>query len=156
GVGSICRVLSIAPSAYYATVARQKNPCVRNQKDKELCDDIRRVWNNNFCVYGARKVWHQLKREGMDVARCTVERLMRRMGLKGVIRGKGGRTTRPDPARPCPQDLVQRQFHAPAGGFNRSSQHLNIGGIDDDRETEIGAVHKAQIVFARTAACLAA
>ncbi|EGE47861.1 Transposase for insertion sequence element IS629 [Acetobacter pomorum DM001] len=109
GVGSICRVLSIAPSAYYATVARQKNPCVRSQKDKELCDDIRRVWNNNFCVYGARKVWHQLRREGVDVARCTVERLMRRMGLKGVIRGKGVRTTRPDPQRPCPQDLVQRQ-----------------------------------------------
>ena len=114
GVGSICRVLSIAPSAYYATVARQKNPCVRSQKDKELCDDIRRLWNNNFCVYGARKVWHQLKREGLDVARCTVERLMRRMRLKGVIRGKGVRTTRPDPQRPCPQDLVQRQFHAPA------------------------------------------
>ncbi|WP_148425101.1 IS3 family transposase, partial [Komagataeibacter europaeus] len=80
----------------------------------ELCDDIRRVWNDNFCVYGARKVWHQLRREGLDVARCTVERLMRRMGLKGVIRGKGVRTTRPDPQRPCPQDLVQRQFHAPA------------------------------------------
>lgn len=114
GVGSICRVLSIAPSAYYAYRARQKNPCMRSQKDKELCDDIRRVWNDNFCVYGARKVWHQLRREGLDVARCTVERLMRRMGLKGVIRGKGIRTTRPDPARPCPQDLVQRQFHAPA------------------------------------------
>ena len=114
GVGSICRVLSVAPSAYYAYRARQKNPCVRSQKDKELCDDICRVWNDNFCVYGARKVWHQLKREGLDVARCTVERLMRRMGLKGVIRGKGVRTTRPDPARPCPQDLVQRQFHAPA------------------------------------------
>ena len=114
GVGSICRVLSIAPSAYYAYRARQKNPCMRSQKDKELCHEIRRVWNDNFCVYGARKVWHQLKREGLDVARCTVERLMRRMGLKGVIRGKGVRTTRPDPARPCPQDLVQRQFHAPA------------------------------------------
>ncbi|WP_147061306.1 IS3 family transposase [Kozakia baliensis] len=114
GVGSICRVLSIAPSAYYAYRARQKNPCVRSQKDKERCDDIRRVWNDNFCVYGARKVWHQLRREGLDVARCTVERLMRRMGLKGVIRGKGVRTTRPDPQRPCPQDLVQRQFHAPA------------------------------------------
>ena len=114
GVGSICRVLSIAPSAYYAYRARQKNPCMRSQKDKELCDDIRRVWNDNFCVYGVRKVWHQLRREGLDVARCTVERLMRRMGLKGVIRGKGVRTTRPDPARPCPQDLVQRQFHAPA------------------------------------------
>lgn len=114
GVGSICRVLSIAPSAYYATVARQKNQCVRSQKDKELCHEIRRVWNDNFCVYGARKVWYQLKREGLDVARCTVERLMRRMGLKGVIHGKGVRTTRPDPARPCPQNLVQRQFHAPA------------------------------------------
>ncbi|MCP1240805.1 IS3 family transposase [Acetobacter lovaniensis] len=102
GVGSICRVLSIAPSAYYATAAKQKNPSVRSQKDKELSDDIRRVWNDNFCVYGARKVWHQLRREGRTIARCTVERLMRRMGLKGVIRGKGVRTTRPDPARPCP------------------------------------------------------
>ncbi|WP_459987153.1 IS3 family transposase [Komagataeibacter kakiaceti] len=114
GVGSICRVLSIAPSAYYAYRARQENPCVRSQKDKELCHEICRVWNDNFCVYGARKVWHQLKREGLDVARCTVERLMRRMGLKGVMCGKGVRTTRPDPARPCPQDLVRRQFHAPA------------------------------------------
>ncbi|BCK74678.1 transposase [Acetobacter aceti NRIC 0242] len=114
GVGSICRVLSIAPSAYYAYRARQKNPCVRSQKDKELCHEIRRIWNDNFCVYGVRKVWHQLRREGLDVARCTVERLMHRMGLKGVMRGKGVRTTRPDPARPCPQDLVQRQFHAPA------------------------------------------
>ncbi|MDN7351020.1 IS3 family transposase [Acetobacter senegalensis] len=114
GVGSICRVLSIAPSAYYASRARQENPCVRSQKDKELCHEICWVWNNNFCVYGARKVWHQLKREGLDVARCTVERLMRRMGLKGVMHGKGVRTIRPDPARPCPQDLVRRQFHAPA------------------------------------------
>lgn len=65
-------------------------------------------------MYGARKVWHQLKREGLDVARCTVERLMRQMGLKGVIRGKGIKTTRPDPQRSCSQDLAQRQFHAPA------------------------------------------
>lgn len=114
GVGSICKVLPIAPSVYYATVSRQKNPCVRSQKDHELCDEICRVWHDNFCVYGARKVWHHLRREGRLVARCTVERLMRQMGLKGVIRGKGVRTTRPDPQRPCPQDLVQRQFHAPA------------------------------------------
>lgn len=113
-VGSICRVLSIAPSVYYASVTRQKNPCMRSQKDKGLCDEIRRVWNDNFCVYGARKIWYQFRREGRIIARCTVERLMCQMGLKGVIRGKGIRTTRPDPQRPCPQDLVQRQFHAPA------------------------------------------
>ncbi|MFB9871810.1 IS3 family transposase [Acetobacter farinalis] len=62
---------------------------MRSQKDKELCHEVRRVWNDNFCVYGARKVWHQLRREGWSVARCTVERLMRQMGLKGVIRGRG-------------------------------------------------------------------
>ncbi|KAB8124511.1 hypothetical protein D3W54_10365 [Komagataeibacter medellinensis] len=97
GVGSICKILPIAPSVYYAAVARQKNPCLRSQKDKELSDEIRRVWNDNFCVYGARKVWHQLRREGRTIARCTVERLMRQMGLKGVMRGKGIRTTRSDP-----------------------------------------------------------
>lgn len=94
GVGSICKILPIAPSVYYAAVARQKNPCLRSQKDKELSDEIRRVWNDNFCVYGARKAWYQLRREGRTIARCTVER--------------------PDPQRLCPQDLVQRQFHAPA------------------------------------------
>lgn len=89
GVGSICRVLPIAPSVYYAHQARQKHPPARSAKDRWLCDEIRRIWKDNFCVYGARKVWHQLRREGMDVARCTVERLMRQMRLKGVIRGKG-------------------------------------------------------------------
>nr|MBS0964381.1 IS3 family transposase [Acetobacter persici] len=63
---------------------------MRSQKDKGLCDEIRRVWKDNFCVYGARKVWHRLRREGRNVARCTVEGLMRQMGLKGIIRGKGG------------------------------------------------------------------
>lgn len=89
GVGSICRVLPIAPSVYYAHQARQKHSPARSAKDRWLCDEIRRIWKDNSCVYGARKVWHQLRREGMNLARCTVERLMRQMRLKGVIRGKG-------------------------------------------------------------------
>ena len=112
GVGSICRVLSIAPSVYYAYRARQKKPCVRNQKDKELCHKIRRVWNDNFCVYGARKVWHQLRREGFTIARCTVERLMRSLGLQGAVRGKVKRTTFPSKENRDPFDLVKRDFTA--------------------------------------------
>ena len=75
---------------------------------------IRRIWHDNRSVYGARKVWHSLQREGRKVARCTVERLMRQMGLKGVIRGRKVITTRPDTARPCPDDRVNRQFQAEA------------------------------------------
>jgi len=73
-----------------------------------------RVFAENFAVYGARKVWRQLKREGFDVARCTVERLMRELGLEGAIRGKPVRTTVSDKAAPCPLDRVNRRFHAPA------------------------------------------
>ncbi|WP_215763117.1 IS3 family transposase [Acetobacter sp. P1H12_c] len=92
GIGSICMVLQIASSVYYAYRARQKNPRVRSQKNKELCHEIHRLWNDNFRVYGVRKVWHHLSRKSRIVARCTVEglmRQMRQMGLKGVIRGKG-------------------------------------------------------------------
>lgn len=114
GVGSICKVLSIAPSVYYAHRRRQNAPSARAQRDDTLCTRIRQIWTENFCVYGARKVWHQLKREKVTVARCTVERLMKRLGLKGAVRGRQLKTTRPDPARPCPEDLVHRQFRAPA------------------------------------------
>ena len=117
GVEPICRVLPIAPSTYHAHVARRADPekCSdRAKRDMTLKLEITRVFKENFEVYGARKVWHPLKREGHDVARCTVERLMQNMGIQGVIRGKTLRTTVQDKAAPCPLDHVNRQFHAPA------------------------------------------
>ena len=115
GVEPICRVLPIAPSTYYAHAARQADPqrrSARDQRDRALAREIERVWNENFRVYGVRKVWRQLRREGFDVARCTVERLMKRLGLRGVIRGKGVRTTVSDANAPCPLDHVRRIFKA--------------------------------------------
>lgn len=86
----------------------------RARRDAELVPEIQRVRRENFQVCGVRKVWHQLRREGFDVARCTVERLMKTMGIRGVVRGKPLTTTIPDPALPCPKDKVNRQFRAPA------------------------------------------
>jgi transposase InsO family protein len=117
GVEPICRLLPITPSTYHAHRAQRDDPCRlpgRVKRDAELRVEIARVHAENFGVYGARKVWRQLKREGFEVARCTVERLMRTMGLQGVVRGKRIRTTVPDPAQPCPRDKVNRQFQAPA------------------------------------------
>src|SRR4051812_42383174 len=91
GVESICKLLPIAPSTYYEHKARQSDPRRiprRAQRDAELRGSIRRVWQENFRVYGARKVWKQLNREGIPIARCTVERLMRQEGLRGVVRGR--------------------------------------------------------------------
>ena len=116
GVEPICRVLKIAPSTYHAHDARRRRPDTalpRVQRDAALSVEIRRVFDENFQVYGVRKVWRQLVREGEDVARCTVARLMRRMGLQGVIRGRRVRTTISDNAAPCPLDRVNRQFRAP-------------------------------------------
>jgi putative transposase len=116
GVEPICRVLPIAPSTYYAHAARRADPgrrSVRARHDDELRVEIQRVFRENFCVYGVRKVWRQLGREGITVARCTVARLMRSMGLQGAVRGRKVRTTIPDPAAPCPLDRVNRQFQAP-------------------------------------------
>jgi putative transposase len=116
GVEPICRVLLIAPSTYYEHAARKANPDrrpARERRDAELSHEIRRVFAENFGVYGVRKVWRQLQREGIDVARCTVARLMRQMGLQGVVRGKSIRTTVSDAAAPCPRDRVNRQFNAP-------------------------------------------
>jgi transposase InsO family protein len=116
GVEPICRVLPIASSTYHAYDARRVDPSrapARSQRDAVLCAQIRRVWEENFQVYGVRKVWRQLKREGIEVARCTVARLMRRLGLKGATRGKPVRTTISDKAMPCPADKVNRQFQAP-------------------------------------------
>ena len=117
GVEPICKVLPIAPSTYYDHVARRRDPArlsARAKRDMALKVEVRRVFEENFRVYGLRKAWRQLQREGFDVARCTVERLMREMGLQGVIRGKPIRTTVSDKAAPCPLDKVNRQFHAPA------------------------------------------
>ncbi len=115
GVEPICRILEIAPSTYYEHLAKRVDPDLRSNRahrDEALCTEIRRVWEENFQVYGARKVWRQLVREGSRVARCTVERLMRKLGLADVVRGKGTRTTISDKAQPCPQDKVNRQFRA--------------------------------------------
>jgi len=115
GVEPICKVLQIAPSGYRRHAARQRNPslnCMRVQRDATLIPDIERVWQANLQVYGADKVWRQMNREGVSVARCTVERLMRGLGLQGVRRGKVVRTTIPDNAVPCPLDRVNRQFKA--------------------------------------------
>src|SRR3954454_18991196 len=116
GVEPICRVLPIAPSTYHAHAARRADPGklpARAQRDITLTAEIRRVYEENFRVYGIRKVWRQLLREGTAVARCTVARLMRTMGLRGVVRGKRVRTTISNAAAPCPLDRVNRQFNAP-------------------------------------------
>ena len=115
GVEPICKVLQIAPSAYRRHAALQREPqrrCARAQRDDVLVPEIERVWNANMQVYGVDKVWRQLAREGLSVARCTVERLMRRRGLRGVMRGKIVRTTISDGKAPCPSDKVNRQFRA--------------------------------------------
>lgn len=115
GVEPICRQLQIAPSTYYEQKARQADPSrlpARAQRDIELRVEIHRVWHENFCAYGVRKTWKQLNREGIGVARCTVRRLMRVLGLRGVVRGKGFKTTIPDTAALRPADLVNRQFTA--------------------------------------------
>ena len=117
GVEPICKVLPIAPSTYHAHVAGRLDPSkcsARALRDAALRPEIERVFAENFEVYGARKVWRQMMREGFDVARCTVERLMKGMGLAGVIRGKPVRTTISDKSAPCPLDRVNRVFHAPA------------------------------------------
>ena len=115
GVAPICRVLSahgipIAPSTYYDARCRESAPSPARRRDAELCEHIARVHGENFGVYGARKVWLQLNREGITVARCTVERLMKVLGLQGVRRGKVKRTTIADPAATRANDLVGRRF----------------------------------------------
>ncbi|MFM8820449.1 MAG: IS3 family transposase [Phenylobacterium sp.] len=117
GVEPICKVLPIAPSTYHERQAQRRDPArlsARARRDLELKPQIARVFAENFAVYGVRKIWRQMRREEISLARCTVERLMRQMGLRGVIRGKPVRTTISDKAAPCPRDHVNRQFHAPA------------------------------------------
>jgi transposase InsO family protein len=110
GVEPICEVLPIAPSTYYA--AHRRPPSARQRRDQQLQAEIRRVHAEHFGVYGARKVWRQLHREGIVVARCTVERLMGELDLAGVRRGKPRRTTTPEAAAARPADLVERDFSA--------------------------------------------
>ncbi len=115
GVEPICAVLQIAQSAYRRHAARCRDQALlspRAQRDVALMPAIEQVWNANLQVYGADKVWKQMNREGIEVARCMVERLMRRLGLRGVRRGKVVRTTVSDSKVPCPLDRVNRQFRA--------------------------------------------
>jgi putative transposase len=119
GVESICRVLTehgcpIAPSTYYAALARHRAPSARRCRDEALKVEIARVHAENFGVYGARKIWLVLNREGIAVARCTVERLMRELGLVGARRGRRVRTTTANAAAARPADLLERDFNPPA------------------------------------------
>lgn len=115
GVEPICEQLPIAPSTYYAHKAQEADPtrrCGRAQRDEWLHGEMRRVWDENQQVYGVRKVWRQLNREGIQVARCTVARLMREFGLAGAVRGRRFRTTIPDESAARPLHLVKRDFTA--------------------------------------------
>jgi putative transposase len=115
GVEPICTQLPIAPSVYYEHKARETKPeriPPRIRRDLAISGQIHRVYDENFNVYGARKVWRQLGREDIRVARCTVERLMRSLGLQGIRRGKWRRTTIADTGSNRPADLVQRHFNA--------------------------------------------
>ncbi len=115
GVEPICRALQFAPSTYYDRRAIARDPdraSLRAKSDAALSLKIDGAWEDNRKLYGARKIWHVLRREGEDVARCTVERLMRRLGIKGVVRGKKVVTTNPDTSQPCPDDKVNRLFKA--------------------------------------------
>ena len=115
GVGPICRVLGIAPSTFYEHKAIERDPdraSARAKRDQLDKDAIKRVHDTSRGRYGARKVWHVLRREGRDIARCTVERLMRALQIQGVVRGKKVITTNPDAAQPCPDDRVSRAFVA--------------------------------------------
>ena len=117
GVESICKVLPIAPSTFYHRLVCRADPSkasARHQRDAELRPEIKRVWDDNYQVYGVRKAWHQMKREGFTLARCTVDRLMKQLGIRGAVRGKVVKTTVPDTSVPCPRDKVNRQFRAPA------------------------------------------
>jgi transposase InsO family protein len=117
GVEPICKILPIAPATYYDHLAKRADPARlsdRARRDEALRPHIQRVFDANWQVYGVRKVWRQLRREGFDVARCTVARLMKRMGIQGIIRGKPQKTTIPDKKLPCPLDKVNRQFRVPA------------------------------------------
>lgn len=115
GVEPICAHLPIAPSTYYA--AKNREPSARTFADAQLMPEILRVWRDNYEVYGQEKIWRQLRREGVDVGRDRVARPMKTLGIAGVVRGKGKRTTIPAPVADRPDDLVRRVFSAPAPNF---------------------------------------
>ena len=115
GVEPICRALQFAPSTYYDRRSIVRDPdraSARVKSDAALSVKIDAAWDTNRKLYGARKIWHVLRREGEDAARCTVERLMRSLGIRGVVRGKKVITTQPDTSKPCPDDKVNRLFTA--------------------------------------------
>jgi transposase InsO family protein len=116
GVEPICAILPIAPSTYFLRKVQQADVTQRSaraRRDDDLRREIQRVWDEHEQVYGPQKVWKQLRREGIRVARCTVERLMRALGLRGTVRGRAWKvTTQSDPAATRPADLVERQFVA--------------------------------------------
>ena len=140
--------LPIAPSTYYEGKAREtdhRRLPARARRDGELREQIRRVWKENFGVYGVRKVWRQLNREGVVAARCTVARLMRELGLRGVVRGRGVNTTTPVATLPCPADRVNRVFQAPRpnalwlADIERHEALLNLVVVRDHRHRPVGA-----------------
>jgi putative transposase len=115
GVEPMCKMLQIAQSTYYERRAIARDPdraSARAKSDADLCIKINAAWEENRKLYGARKVWHVLLRDNQEIARCTVERLMRSLGIKGVVRGKKVVTTNPDTSQPCPDDKVNRLFKA--------------------------------------------
>ena len=149
GVEPICAVLPIAPSTYFLRKAQQQDPTTRSpraRRDEERRAAIQRVWDENDQVYGPRKVWRQLRREGVRVARCTVERLMRDMGLRGVVRGRAWKiTTQSAPTAARPTDLVDRQFHGDAAesALGRGLQCAAASGVGDERRRTTGLSHSA-------------
>ena len=152
GVEPICRVLEIAPSNYRNKVRRRENPETappRVQRDEMLSREIRRVFDENFQVYGVRKVWRQMQREGHDIGRCTVARLMKKEALHGVIRGRRVRTTISDKAKPCPLDHVNRQFKAPRPNVLWVSDFTYVATSRDCvRGTTAGFVYVAFVIDA--------
>ena len=115
GVELICRVLPIAPSTYYRAKDLSDNPhkrSLRSQHDDYYIGEIKRIWQDSKCRYGARKVWQQMKADGLKVARCTIERLMKQYGMQGVWRGKGKMTTTSRDDQKRADDLVNRNFNA--------------------------------------------
>ena len=112
----ICHELAVAPSSYHEHAARLADPQLRSaraRRDDEIREQIKRVHDDSSGLYGTRKVWHQMRREGVKVAKCTVERLMRIMGVAGVRRGKTTTTTVSNPKAPCPLDKVNRELTFP-------------------------------------------
>jgi putative transposase len=117
GIEPICKVLPIAPSTYYEQKAQERDPdrrSARAKRDEALKPEVERVYVENFCVYGARKIWKQLNRESIPIARCTTERLTAALGICGATRGKVWKTTIPDVDTARPRDPVQRVFTASA------------------------------------------